>query len=418
MYTSSSVRSSLVRFGVKYCSSEAFFVGRCVGIAEALFVSYFAMAPRLVSSIVFCVLLIWAAGRSAALPPESASAAISSSARRLLDALSPELRKRIAFSFDDAGRKDWSNLPVALPPELANTDVPPPNDSYPRKGLPLTLMDDQGRLAVHDLLRSSLSSRGYAKVAAILRREMFRNAGRADRPYGTFGSYFVDLFGRPGGAQPWGWQLDGHHLALNFTVANGTTSAVPAFWGASPDLIKTGPEAGFRALGYERAKGFALVQSFDQAQQRKAVVRPVVPEDLFAMPPHDKAPQQYEGLPATAMTADQRMLLWSLIEEFIGNQPDEVARRHRTRIEKDGIGKVHFAWMGPTDDQGKSVYYRVHGPSILIEYDNTRTPAATKRAAESKTLDLDSNHIHTVVRDPSDDYGEDLLREHYRRVKH
>jgi hypothetical protein len=192
----------------------------------------------------------------------------------------------------------------------------------------------------------------------------------------------------------------------------------PAFLGASPDLIKTGPEAGFRALGYERAKGFALVQALNESQRNKAVLRTEIPEDIFTLPPRDKVLQQFEGLPASLMTPHQRALLWSLMEEYIDNQAEEAARRHRDKIAKHGISKVYFAWMGPTDDIGKSVYYRVHGPAILIEYDNTRTPASMKRAAEANILALDSNHIHAVIRDPSDDYGEDLLREHYRKAKH
>jgi hypothetical protein len=224
--------------------------------------------------------------------------------------------------------------------------------------------------------------------------------------FGT-GRYYVNVFGEPGAGKPWGWQFDGHHLALNFTILNGEVIGTPALWGAQPDEIQTGTEAGWRVFTAERAKGFALIQALNPQQRAKAILSEKLPQGIFTGPQRDKALQTIEGLPASAMTKDQQSLLWSLIDEYVGNQASAAAQAHRRKIERDGFAKVHFAWMGPVDTK-RSVYFRVHGPSLLIEYDNTGAGREER----------DSNHIHSVYRDPSNDYGEDLLKKHYQAFPH
>jgi hypothetical protein len=320
---------------------------------------------------------------------------MTAAARRFLEALPGNLRAKVQFAFDDEERKDWSNLPAG---------------AYARKGLPLEEMDDGARRAAHELLRASLSSRGYLKAAGIVHREAVliasAPADRVERARQTFGTgkYYFGVFGKPGVDPRWGWQFDGHHLALNFTVVGDQVTGAPALWGAQPDEIERGPEAGWRVLAAERAKGLAMVRSLDEKQRKTAVLSEKLPEGIFTGPKRDKALQKVEGLAASAMTAGQRELLWGLIDEYVGNQAEGVARAHRRKIEREGIGKVHFAWMGAVDEK-RSFYFRVHGPSILIEYDNT---GAGRESG-------DSNHIHSMFRDPSNDYGEDLLRRHYER---
>ena len=352
---------------------------------------------RPIFSLLFTGLLLWAAVRSSALPPDDGSGdnSVTGVAGRVLAALSAELRKKAQFDFDDAERKDWSNLPAGI---------------YARKGVSLGEMDDAARKATHELLRRSLSSQGYMKAAAVVHREdiLLQTSGnaKASQMFGT-GRYFFDVFGQPGVDKSWGWQFDGHHLALNFTIVNGVMTGAPALWGAQPDEIQTGPEAGWRVFAAERAKGFALVGALNDAQRKRAVLSQELPKDLFTGPQRDKALQTMEGLPASAMNPSQQGLLWTLIDEYVNNQSAETALAHRRKIEREGIGKVHFAWMGPVDT-GRSVYYRVHGPSILIEYDNTGAGRDGR----------DSNHIHAMFRDPSNDYGEDLLKKHYQAAPH
>lgn len=322
---------------------------------------------------------------------------MAAAARRFLDALPPDARAKAQFAFDDDERKDWSNLPA----------------SYARKGLPLEAMDDKARKAAHELLRASLSSQGYLKAAGIVHREAVliasaqpAGAARAQQMFGT-GKYYLGVFGNPGADKRWGWQFDGHHLALNFTQVGDQVTGAPALWGAQPDEILSGTEAGWRVLAAERAKGLALIGSLDEKQRVRAVLSDKRPEGIFTGPKRDKALQKIEGLPASMLSASQRVLLWSLIDEYVGNQTEAVAAAHRRKIERDGVGKIHFAWMGPVDG-AKSFYFRVHGPSILIEYDNTGEPAGG----------ADSNHIHSMFRDPGNDYGEDLLKRHYETVPH
>lgn len=356
--------------------------------------------PRTLFAAVFGALLLWAAVRTSALPVEtpSSSGGLTALAAAWLQALTPELRGKATFAMDDAERKDWSNLPAG---------------AYARKGVSLDEMDDRARKAANDLLRASLSSQGYHKAAAVMHREDIliqsapaANRERALRNFGT-GKYYFNVFGEPVAGKPWGFQLDGHHLALNFTMVNGQLIGTPALWGAQPDEIEKGSEAGWRVFAAERAKGLALIEALSGAQRAKAILSDKLPASIFTGPQRDKALQKIEGLPAAQLNPAQQAMLWSLIDEYVNNQSAAGALAHRRKIEKDGFGKVHFAWMGARDNS-RSFYYRVHGPSILIEYDNTGAGREER----------DSNHIHSVYRDPSNDYGEDLLKKHYQAAAH
>jgi hypothetical protein len=348
---------------------------------------------RLLLSSFFAILLASAAICTSAAGAESSqSGDITSIVLRFLDTFKPEDREKALFDFDDAERKDWSNLPTR---------------NYPRKGVPLAEMSNPGRLAAHELMRASLSSQGYLKAAAVFHREqILLNNGGDSANFGT-GKYYFGVFGNPAADKRWGWQLDGHHLALNFTIVDGVMTGAPALWGAQPDQIERGDEAGWRVFAAERDKGYALVHSLTQQQRSTAILGEALPPGLFTGPKRDKALQTPVGLPASELNATQRGLLWTLIDEYVNNQIETVARAHREKIEKEGIEKVHFAWMGSTDP-ARSCYFRVHGPSILIEYDNTG------QGREER----DTNHIHSMFRDPSNDYGEDLLKKHYQTQPH
>jgi hypothetical protein len=348
---------------------------------------------RLLLSSFFAILLASAAICTSAAGAESSqSGGITSIVLRFLDTFKPEDREKVLFDFDDAERKDWSNLPTR---------------NYPRKGVSLAEMSNPGRFVAHELMRASLSSQGYLKAAAVFHREqILLNNGGDSANFGT-GKYYFGVFGNPAADKRWGWQLDGHHLALNFTIVDGVMTGAPALWGAHPDQIERGDEAGWRVFAAERDKGYALVHSLTQQQRSTAILSEALPPGLFTGPKRDKALQTPVGLAASELNATQRGLLWTLIDEYVNNQIEAVARAHREKIEKEGIEKVHFAWMGSTDP-ARSCYFRVHGPSILIEYDNTG------RDREER----DTNHIHSMFRDPSNDYGEDLLKNHYQSAPH
>jgi hypothetical protein len=348
---------------------------------------------RLFLSSLFALLLTSAAICTRAGGAESRQRGdITSIVLRFLDTFKPEAHERVVFEFDDAERKDWSNLPTR---------------NYPRKGVSLAEMSNPGRRVAHELMRASLSSQGYLKAAAVFHREqILLNTGGASAKFGT-GRYYFGVFGNPAADKRWGCQLDGHHLALNFTIVDGVMTGAPALWGAQPDQIERGDEAGWRVFAAERDKGYALVHSLTEQQRSTAILSEELPPGLFTGPQRDKALQTPVGLPASEMTATQGRLLWNLIDEYVNNQTETVARAHREKIKKEGFEKVHFAWMGSTDP-ARSCYFRVHGPSILIEYDNTG------RGREER----DTNHIHSMFRDPSNDCGEDLLKKHYQAAAH
>jgi hypothetical protein len=316
-------------------------------------------------------------------------ALIVEAAKGFLTVLRPELRRLAELSFDDPKRKDWSNLPHYI---------------HPRKGLRLGDLTPQELIAAHRLLQAILSSEGYYKATAIMGVDEFLGAA-SDKARQQYGSeyYFLDVFGNPGGDGPWGVQIDGHHLAVNVTVVDHKVTMTPAHFGADPAVIPTGRHAGWHVLGGETAKGFALRNSLTPDQVRRAVLSETLPPDIFTLPGRDNELKIPAGV--AALQGRQRDLLQSLVDEYIGNLMPDVGRAYRAAIQTAGFDKLHFAWMGP-DEVGKAVYYRVHGPTLLIEYDAI-VPPNTK-------LPNDPNHIHTVMRIPGNDFGVDWLRRHHQ----
>lgn len=322
--------------------------------------------------------------------------AIADAANNVLAVFRPELRRQLAFAFDDPERKDWSNVP---------------HFAHPRKGARFGDFNPQERQAAHDLLQTILSTQGYDKALAIMERDEFlgEHPGPGDSGEAKFGSefYFLDVFGKPGGDAPWGVQLDGHHCAVNVTVIDNAVTVTPAFLGAEPAIIPSGRHVGWQVLGGESAKGLALRKALTPDQARRAVLAEAVPDDIFTGPGREDALKAPAG--ASGLQGRQRDLLESLVEEYLGNIPAEVAREYRRAIQGAGFDKLHFGWMGEAE-AGKPAYYRVHGPALLIEYEN--------RAALNPASGPGANHIHSVLRVPGNDFGVDWLRRHHQQDHH
>jgi hypothetical protein len=320
-------------------------------------------------------------------------------AKAFVASLGPEESKKALFDFDDeVERKHWSNVPVA---------------AQPRNGLGIGDMNDAQKIAAHRLIDSALSSQGYAKVSGLIQlddicRDLMEQSHPGAGIYFGSDKFLLAVFGKPGGDAPWGWQLDGHHLAVNTTVVGDQVSSTPIFFGAEPDVVPRGPYAGLQILGAERQKALAVIRSLTADQRSKAVLSDSIPSDIFEGPGRAKSLKEYEGITAAKMSSDQRALLWVLIDEYLNNCTEEVASARRAKIQADGDAALYFAWMGPTTEDG-NLYYRVHGPSIIIEYDNTSV---------GESPEVYSNHLHTILREPSNDYGEDLLRRHYEESDH
>jgi hypothetical protein len=215
--------------------------------------------------------------------------------------------------------------------------------------------------------------------------------------------YFFSIFGTPSTLNAWGWRVEGHHVSLHFTVVNGSLVAgAPTFFGANPAEVRDGPKKGTRVLGSEEDAARALIESLDGSQREKAIITAIAPNDIVTMAKVKIDPLSPVGIQSSALTGSQRVLLRKLIDVYAGFMADDIAADRLARIEKAGWDKVGFAWAGPLE-RGQKHYYRVQGPTFLIEYDNTQN---------------DANHIHSVWRDFNGDFGEDLLREHVNGTPH
>ena len=296
-----------------------------------------------------------ARGRSArAEVPDAGRLAMASATSAFLGALDARQRRRAVFAFGDAERMNWHYVPRR------------------RDGLPFKDMAPAARTLAHGLMKTSLSAAGYAKAINVIElEEVLRQIeilGLSRDPE----NYAFTIFGTPGASAPWGWRVEGHHLSLNFTLVPGRPVVVtPAFMGANPATVRTGPRAGLRTLEHEQDLGLALARSIDPGLRAGFVISAGSLGDVVSGPGRrelfDKAPA---GVPLAALGGDQRALAMRLVETYAGNMRAEVAEQELRRVREAGIEKLHFAWAGPIDPS-RAHYYRLHGPTVLIEYDNT-----------------------------------------------
>jgi hypothetical protein len=305
-------------------------------------------------------------------------------ARKFLDTLTAEDRTRIVFPVESEERKNWHYVPRE------------------RKGMPWKEMNGGQRKLAHALIAGGLSRTGYTKAMSIMAlesilKQMERSGSRFERNPDL---YYITLFGIPSEDAPWGWRLEGHHISVNFLVTPGKRVAcTPNFFGANPALVPSGyPLAGLRVLSTEEDLARSLLDSLTDVQLRSAVIDTDAPPDILTRADAHVRPEKPVGLPASDMNAAQQELLIHLLSDYLHRMPEDLAAGRMERAEKEGEKYIHFAWAGSRERKSPH-YYRVHGPSFLIEYDNTQNNA---------------NHIHSVWRDLQDDWGEDLLRNHYQ----
>jgi hypothetical protein len=299
-------------------------------------------------------------------------------------ALTPEQKSKAIFGFKDDERQDWHFIPK------------------PRKGLPLKEMTAPQRALAQALLASGLSQRGFAKAETIMSLEQILYDLESKSPTRDGELYFVTIFGQPG-ADAWGWRVEGHHLSLNFVVENEKVLAMsPAFFGANPAEILSGPRKGLRTLAVEEDIARALVKSLDAEQRKAAVIATDAPRDIITGASRKVKALEPAGIAAAQMNAAQKQQLNELLKEYAFRYRTETAEEVLKKIQNAGEEKLHFAWAGGLEP-GEGHYYRIQSPDFIIEYDNTQDHA---------------NHIHSVWRDIANDFGEDLLRAHYDQVPH
>jgi hypothetical protein len=317
-------------------------------------------------------------------------AAMADGARRFLASLTEEQRARAAFAFD-------------APDRLRFHFIPP--ETFERQGLTIKEMSPAQRQRAHELLASGLSERGHMTAMQIMEAEgILATLEGADRQFARDAeAYYVSVFGTPSADGTWGWRWEGHHLSLHFTVVAGKlTVSTPTFLSASPAEIPSGPKKGMRPLARQEDAGRALLSSLDQAQRGVAIVAEVAPTNILTAMEPEVGPLASEGIRASALNGVQRALLMDIIEAYTSVMLDEVAALRWAGIRQGPTDGITFAWAGGTS-RGEVSYFRVQGPTFVIEFDNTAR---------------DPNHVHSGWRDFDGDFGRDMLREHVGGVPH
>jgi Protein of unknown function (DUF3500) len=300
-----------------------------------------------------------------------------------LSALTQAQHAEATFAFTDNQRQRWH----FIPPEM-----------YPRGGITLKALDESQRELARALLMTGLSQRGFMTYSDIVTLERILNALGQEQFARDPEEHYLAVFGNPEAGGTWSFRFEGHHISLHFTVVAGNiTVSTPTFFGANPAVVQEGEHQGLRALGSQEDAGRALMSALSAPQQQQALISEAAPRDIVTSNTHPIDPLSPTGISAEVFNDAQLQLLLELISSYSSQMADEIAQLRWQKIAADGTESITFAWAGSLK-AGMPHYYRVQSPSFLIEYDNTQNNA---------------NHIHAVWRDFADDFGRDLLREHY-----
>jgi hypothetical protein len=303
-------------------------------------------------------------------------ATIVARANAFLVSLDEGQRSRVLFDYNDAAqRARWSNLPTTM---------------VARAGLKMGELKEPQKAAAMALLAATLSRRGYEKVLAIMEGDETLKSESGGRG-GMFGKdlFYISILGKPSVKDPWMLQFGGHHLALNITMVGRDGILTPSLTAAQPAKYTVAGKT-VRPLGAENDKAFALVNALDEGQRKQAILSYKV-ADLVLGPGQDGKTIQPEGLKASAMNGAQQAMLLDLVSEWAGIINDQAATARMADI-KAKVADTWIAWSGPTTN-GMPAYYRIQGPTLVIEY-------APQPLGGDPTM-----HIHTIYRDPTNDYG-------------
>jgi hypothetical protein len=311
-------------------------------------------------------------------------------ANTFLASLRPEQRAVATARFDVADHKAWTYLPG------------------PRPGLSLAEMTSEQQAYALDLLDIGCSPMGVQTARAIMQLDGILRAieQQGDKPGWERRHpehYWIRVLGDPGGAEPWAWRINGHHLAVHLTIVEDSIAVTPQFFGANPARVPSGPHQGLRTLPGEEDLARNLLAALNTAQRKAAMTQAVAPDDILTRRDPVADPTVIpRGLAYGDMHDMQRDLLRRLIRLYFDHTTPDAANAAWKRAEDAGLETVAFTWAG-SDRPGDPHYYAVLGPTFLLEYDNVQDGA---------------NHIHTVWRELGGDWGEDLLAAHYAAHRH
>ena len=325
---------------------------------------------------------------------------IRQAASSFLTTLTPEQQIRTVFAVDAPEWRRWSNVD---------------NGIYVRQGVSLEEMTEDQRDAAFDLLRVSLSARGLRLSRDIMKTDQtLRELNNDILRYGEE-KYFFTVMGIPSREEAWGWQLDGHHLVINYFVLGDQVVMTPVFLGGEPVVTESGKYQGNAILQEEQDQGLALLKSLSDDQRTAAILRPdKTVNNILAEANQDNRIVDYAGVSVSVLSTAQQQQLLELVDSFVSNMREGHARVRMDEVERH-LDETYFAWIGGTDDDAV-FYYRIHSPVILIEFDHQR-PVGTRHL---RPPDVPTRqHIHIVVRTPNgNDYGKDLLRQHLEAHPH
>lgn len=307
-------------------------------------------------------------------------------ATAFLASLRSEQAAKAQMAFDnEAARHDWHYIP------------------RDRLGLSLNEMEAQQRDKAFALLDTGLGEQARSKARAIMSLEPI--LAEIEGPERRFARdpnlYDLVIFGTPGGETTWSWRFEGHHISVNYTIVNGSFVApTPIFFGANPAQVRHGDREGLRALKEEQDLARDLLASLDGEQKKVAIISADAPDDILTRNvPRVGEEVQIEGLLLKDMTASQRNVATTLIDVYITRLPDPIADVQYNKLKSTSLDTAAFAWAGGVN-RGEGHYYRLLGSTFLAEYDCTQNEA---------------NHIHAVWRDLTNDFGDDILKQHYHK---
>jgi hypothetical protein len=326
------------------------------------------------------------------------TAPVRTAAAHFLAALTDEQRDRTRFSVDDAEWRKWMN-----------------QHFYVRQGVGFDEMSESQREAAFGMLRASLSAKGLKLTRDIMR--LNHTLGELnDNNFEEYGEwlYWITVMGDPSPTEPWGWQLDGHHVIINYFVLGDQVVMSPVFVGSEPVIAEAGKYKGVVIMQDEQNQGLAMLLHLTDAQRKAAVLTTSKDgNNNLGEAFRDNIVLEYAGVPVSSFSPSQRAQLLELIGLYVSNMAEGHARIRMSEVEAH-LDDTYFAWIGGSDDQSV-YYYRIHSPVILIEFDHQR-PAGLRHLMPGVP---NRQHIHAVVRTPNgNDYGKDLLRQHYQRHPH
>lgn len=321
------------------------------------------------------------------LAPRANSQDMASAANNFITTLDAAGKLKAVYPFDSEERYNFHFFPK--------------ND---RKGISINNLNDAQKAAALALVNTCLSESAIKKAYSITQLEnvlkVMENRDAADH-YRDAGNYYFAIFGSPGNNTVWGWRIEGHHLSFTFSAdKNKLVSGTPAFMGANPAIVRSGPQAGTQVLKEEAGEAFALLHSLSTMQLKKALVDTTAPNEIITFVSRNALIEKPSGIRYAELSAAQQQQLLRLIGVYVRRYTKLFADAMLKEIETDGLENLYFSWAGATRPEiGKAHYYRIQGPGIIIEYDNAQNNA---------------NHVHSVLRDLKRDFGGDPLLEHYK----